>query len=53
VSSVILLAALQSQDRDESGECGAAVERLADRDRAREDHVEIVQLAAPRLPEEE
>jgi hypothetical protein len=45
--------ALQSHDRDESDECGAAVERLADRYRAHQDHVEIVQLAAPRLPEEE
>jgi hypothetical protein len=45
--------ALQSHDRDESDECGTAVERLADLDRAHEDHVEIVQLAAPRLPEEE
>jgi hypothetical protein len=47
------LVALQSHDRDESDECGTAVERLADLDRAHEDHVEIVQLAAPRLPEEE
>lgn len=47
------MVALQSHDRDESDECGAAVEGLADRDRAHEDHVEIVQLAAPRFPEEE